>query len=106
MSTASDNRRLSAKRRQRPRIPRSDDDVLGAALRLIQAVGERATTADPDSSRALRLLELQVEEAWDQSVDGWRATGFSDGGIGSELGVSKQAVQQRWPRERRNDEPL
>lgn len=32
------------------------------------------------------------------AVAGWRDCGFSDSQIGRELGVTKQAVQQRWPR--------
>jgi hypothetical protein len=29
---------------------------------------------------------------------GWRRSGFSDTEIGRELGMTRQAVQQRWPR--------
>lgn len=82
----------------RPREPKSDEEVLKGVLRQVAAVGRRAGTADPDSARLLRLLEEEVEQAWAAAVAGWRETGFSDTEIGRELGVSKQAVQQRWPR--------
>ena len=33
-----------------------------------------------------------------EAVEGLRSSGFSDTEIGLVLGVTKQAVQQRWPR--------
>lgn len=90
----SDKVRLSAKTRQ----PRSDDDVADAAVRMIRALGRRAATADPDSARLLRMLVDELDQAFALAVAGWRSQGFSDSMIGSELRVTKQAVQQRWPR--------
>jgi hypothetical protein len=90
----SDKARLSARKAE----PRSDEDLVGAVLRLIDAVGRRAATADPDSAQHLRLIGEQLDAATVVAVRGWRAAGFSDSQIGRELGVTKQAVQQRWPR--------
>ena len=92
----SDNLDLSANRPQRP--PRDDEDVLQAVCRLIRAIGRRASAADPDSASWLRLLQDELDEAFATAVGGWRSAGFSDSQIGRELDVTKQAVQQRWPR--------
>jgi hypothetical protein len=89
----SDKRRLSAKRRE----PRSDEDVVEAVGRLVRAVGRRAAGGDPDSAVWLTYLRGELDGAFASAVAGWRRSGFSDGQIGRELGVSKQAVAQRWP---------
>jgi hypothetical protein len=73
--------------------------VAGVA-RLIAAVGRRAATADPDAARWLLLLQGALGSSFDRAVAGWRENGFSDTQIGRELGVTKQAVQQRWPRDK------
>lgn len=80
---------------------RSDEDVTEAIDRMVRALGRRIATADPDALRYLILIEESVAEAWSDSVAGLRESGFSDGQIGRELGVTRQAVAQRWPWRRR-----
>ncbi|MGC2652118.1 MAG: hypothetical protein WA317_00625 [Mycobacterium sp.] len=92
----SDNHPLSAKR---PQQPRDDEDVVMAVSRLVRAVGRRCAAGDPDSGVWLRMLRQELAEAESEAVAGWRDSGFSDSQIGRELGVTKQAVQKRWPRE-------
>jgi|tagenome__1003787_1003787.scaffolds.fasta_scaffold20973241_3 hypothetical protein len=77
---------------------RSDADVTDATARLIRACGRRLAEADPDDAALLRNLDEALADAWRFAVDGWRAAGISDAAIGRELGVTKQAVAQRWPR--------
>lgn len=89
-----DKRGLSRRRAE----PRSDSDVAQAIARQIKALAVRVATADPDAAKYLRLIEQQLTEAWADAVAGWRASGFSDSEIGTELSVTKQAVQQHWPR--------
>jgi hypothetical protein len=96
----SDKRALSAKRARRAKQPRSDEDIVDAVLRMVRAIGRRAATADPDHARLLRLVDEELAEAWRRAVAGWRADGFSDAQIGREIGVTKQAVQQRFPRDK------
>jgi DNA-directed RNA polymerase specialized sigma24 family protein len=85
--------------RDRPqRAERDDEDIVQAVARLIAAVGRRASAADPDSAHWLRYLAGELDDAFAAAVAGWRLSGFSDAQIGRELGVTKQAVQQRWPR--------
>jgi hypothetical protein len=78
--------------------PKTDEETVEGVGRLIRAVGRRAATADPDSAHWLRYLQGELDEAYLVAVAGWRDSGFSDSTIGRELGVTKQAVQQRWPR--------
>lgn len=95
----SDKATLSAKRRE----PRSDEDVVEAVGRLIRAVGRRAAGGDPDSAAWLNYLREELDDAFTAAVSSWRDSGFSDSQIGRELGVTKQAVAQRWPRKERTD---
>lgn len=91
----SDKASLSARTRQ---AQRSDDDVAEGIGRLVRALARRCAQADPDTAQLLRYLAGELDDAFSLAVAGWRASGFSDAQIGRELGVSKQAVQQRWPR--------
>lgn len=88
---------LSPDRRSAP-THRSDEDVAEAIARMIGALGRRCADADPDTAALLRLLQTELDDAFALAVAGWRAAGASDAQIGRELGVTKQAVQQRWPR--------
>lgn len=54
--------------------------------------------SDPDFAHLLTQVEDELAAAMKDAVTGWRSHGFSDSQIGRELGVTKQAVQQRWPR--------
>ncbi len=94
-----DNRELSPPpRSQAPhRSHRSDDEVAAAAARMIRALAKRLATADPDGAPLLAELDLELAAAWRKAVAGWRATGYSDAQIADQLGVTRQAVRQRWP---------
>lgn len=94
-----DKATLSPGTRQRSApIDRPDSAVAGATTRLIRAVGARAAQADPDAAELLLDLEAALGDAWRTAVDGWRRAGMTDGQIAEPLGVTKQAVAQRWPR--------
>jgi hypothetical protein len=85
-------------RRSRP-VHREDPDVVAGVLRQIRAVAKRLAAGDPAGAALLLLLDRDLERAWAIAVAGWRRAGFSDSDIGEVLGTTKQAVQQRWPRE-------
>lgn len=90
---------LSASERPRSApMHRPDSDVAAATARLVRAVGARAAQSDPDSAALLLELEEALALAWRTAVDGWRTAGITDGQIAEPLGVTKQAVAQRWPR--------
>jgi hypothetical protein len=78
---------------------RSDDEIAEAIGRMLRALGRRCADGDPDTAHLLRFLLGELDDAFADAVAGWRRSGFSDAQIGRELGVTKQAVQQRWPRQ-------
>ena len=77
----------------------SDEELAEAIVRMTRALGRRCAGADPDSAAYLRLVRDELAAAEAEAVKGWRVLGFSHADIGRELGVTKQAVQKRWPRE-------
>lgn len=74
-------------------------EVAGGAQRMIRAVGERI--ADTHELAYLERLEAAIVSARAVAVESLREAGYTDVAIGEELGMSRQAVQQRWPRARR-----
>lgn len=70
-----------------------------AVRRLVRALGKRIATEDPEALELLLALEGDLGEAWRVAVAGLRGSGFLDREIGEVLGCSRQAVEQRWPRE-------
>jgi hypothetical protein len=87
---------LPAKRPRRPY--RESQDVASGARRLVRALGRRLAEEDLDALELLLGLELELAQAWAVAVAGLRLTGASDRDIGAALGVTRQAVEQRWPR--------
>lgn len=89
---------LSAKRAPRRRAYRETHEIAAAVCRLVLAIGRRAAEGDPEDLAELFRIEDTVAIALAAAVDGLRAQGRSDSEIGRVLGVTKQAVAQRWPR--------
>jgi hypothetical protein len=77
---------------------RTDGEVAAAAVRMVTALGVRLAQDDPTEVVLLADVDAAVVWAYSNAVAGWREAQFSDAEIGRALGVSKQAVQQRWPR--------
>lgn len=80
---------------------RDTDEVAKAAGRMIAAVGKRLALDDPDSLYLLKQLEGEIAKATALAVEGMRANAHTDKAIGEALGMTRQAVQQRWPRTQR-----
>jgi hypothetical protein len=78
---------------------RETSDVAEAAGRIVLAVGRRVARQDPEDLDALMSLQAALDRSWRIAIDGLRASRYTDGEIGSHLGISKQAVAQRWPRQ-------
>jgi len=79
-----------------------DDSYAAGVVRLISKMGVRAS-ADVE---ALKWLAGAVEHARGAlaiAVDGCRARGYSDSEIGAALGISRQAVWKRFPRQPKVD---
>lgn len=77
---------------------RETSEVAIAVVRLIGSVGRRLADEDPTELEHLIAMEHALKEAYTVAVRGMRDSGFSDGEIGKQLGVTKQAIQQRFPR--------
>lgn len=77
---------------------RETPEVAGATRRLIKVIGKRVATEDPEDLRFLVQLEQELKQAWETAIAGIRSSGFTDREIGKELGTTRQAVEQRWPR--------
>lgn len=77
---------------------RETSDVAGAAVRMVRALGKRAGQEDPEDLRELLRVRAELDAAMGAAIEGLRAGGHNDIAIGEVLGMSRQAVQQRWPR--------
>jgi hypothetical protein len=88
------NAALTVSRRTRRVV--ENDEYAAFARRIIRAHGRRVAAGDPDALVALLALAQEVSDATGEAVRGLRATGFSWEDIATRLGVSRQAVQQRW----------
>jgi hypothetical protein len=95
LSGSTDNRSLSV---NRPRRGRETSDIADGVVRLIDALGRRVGEEDSELGQFARVREA-LDRAEAEAVNRLRSLGLSDALIGYELGVSKQAVQKRWPRE-------
>lgn len=89
---------LLPKRRQRSL--RETADVAAGVERQVKSLGRRVAKEDPESLGYLFTLNEALADAVRIAIEGQRRSGHTDGEIGEQLGTSRQAVEQRWPRER------
>jgi hypothetical protein len=73
-------------------------EFAGAAARMVKRLGIRLSMEDPDYLVFLVALDEKLEEAWRVAIAGQRGAKFTDREIGAQLGITRQAVEQRWPR--------
>ena len=79
-----------------------DDSYAAGVARLIRTMGVRAS-ADVEALKWLAGAVEHARGALAVAVDGCRARGYSDGEIGAALGISRQAVWKRFPRQPKVD---
>ncbi|WBC13787.1 hypothetical protein O7600_22060 [Micromonospora sp. WMMA1998] len=82
--------------RQKRREVVENDAFAAFARRIIRAHGRRVAAGDVEALRDLVALSTNIDEAIGEAVIGLRAFGYSWSEIGTRLGISKQAAQQRW----------
>ncbi|MFI1191832.1 hypothetical protein ACH4T9_00915 [Micromonospora sp. NPDC020750] len=82
--------------RQKRREVVENDEFAAFARRIIRAHGRRVATGDVEALRDLLALSDAIDQAVSDAVVGLRAFGYSWAEIGSRLGISRQAAQQRW----------
>ena len=76
-----------------------DDSYAAGVVRLIRKMGVRAS-ADLEALKWLAGAAEHARGALAVAVDGCRARGYSDAEIGAALGITRQAVGQRFGRKR------
>lgn len=79
---------------------RDTSEVAAAARRMVRAVGNRVAVEDTHDLNLLIGIQDELDVAWAKAVAGLRRSGNSDARIGEFLGISRQAVRQKYPHER------
>ena len=73
-----------------------NDDYAAFARRVLRAYARRVATGDIDALTAMTDLATEIDDAIGQAVTGLRGFGYSWADIGTRLGITRQAAQQRW----------
>jgi len=82
--------------RTRPRRWVENDDYAAFTRRILAAHGRRIARGDVEGLAVLAALAADVDAATATAVAGLRDAGYSWADIGSRLGMTRQAAQQRW----------
>jgi hypothetical protein len=75
-----------------------NDEYAAFARRVLRAYARRIATGDVEALTLMLGLSAEIDAAIGQAVKGLRAFGYSWAEIGSRLGITRQAAQQRWGR--------
>ena len=87
------NAALTSKRAR----PVVENDAYGAfARRILRAYARRVATGDVEALILMTGLAGDIDTAIGNAVTGLRGYGYSWAEIGSRLGITRQAAQQRW----------
>jgi hypothetical protein len=92
------NDALTPKRR---RPVTENSEYAAFARRILRAYSRRIATGDVESLSHLISLADEVDGAIQRAVNGLRDAGYSWAEIGTRLGITRQAAQQRWGGQRR-----
>ena len=87
------NRSLTPKRRRRAV---ENDDYAAFLGRIVRAYSRRVASGDIDALIDMTVLAADFDAAIGEAVTGLRAHGYSWADIGTRLGITRQAAQQRW----------
>ena len=87
------NHSLTTKRRRRVV---ENDEYAAFARRILRAYARRVADGDVEALTLMLGLSAEIDDAIGQAVTGLRGFGYSWAEIGSRLGVTRQAAQQRW----------
>ena len=77
---------------------RENDEYAAFARRVLRAYARRIADGDIETLTLMTDLAEEIDTAISQAVQGLRGFGYSWAEIGSRLGVTRQAAQQRWGR--------
>jgi hypothetical protein len=84
---------LTPKRR---RNPVENDEFAAFLRRVIRAYSRRVSAGDIDAIIGMANLSAELDTAIRDAITGLREHGYSWADIGTRLGVTRQAAQQRW----------
>ncbi len=73
-----------------------NDEYAAFARRVLRAHARRIGMGDVEALSLMLGLSAEIDTAIGQAVTGLRAFGYSWAEIGTRLGVTRQAAQQRW----------
>ena len=76
-----------------------NDEYAAFARRVLRAYARRIADGDIEALTVMTDLADEIDSAISQAVKGLRGFGYSWAEIGSRLGVTRQAAQQRWGRQ-------
>lgn len=71
-------------------------EYVAFARRILRAYARRVADGDVEALTLMLGLSAEIDTAIGQAVTGLRSFGYSWAEIGSRLGVTRQAAQQRW----------
>ena len=75
-----------------------NDEYAAFARRVLRAYARRVADGDVEALTLMTDLADEIDTAITQAVQGLRGFGYSWAEIGTRLGVTRQAAQQRWGR--------
>ena len=75
-----------------------NDDYAAFARRVLRAYARRVATGDVEALTQMTDLADEIDTAIGHAVQGLRGFGYSWAEIGTRLGITRQAAQQRWGR--------
>jgi hypothetical protein len=81
---------------KRPAKAIENDEYAAFLRRAIRAFGRRIAAGDIDALADAAFLSAQLDTAIKEAIIGLRNRGYSWADIGRQLGVTRQAAQQRW----------
>jgi hypothetical protein len=73
-----------------------NDEYAAFARRVLRAYARRVADGDVEALTLMLGLSAEIDTAISQAVTGLREFGYSWAEIGSRLGITRQAAQQRW----------
>jgi hypothetical protein len=81
---------------KRPRRQVENDEYAAFIQRILRACSRRVGDGDVEALALMLSLADEIDAAIAEAVKGLRARGYSWAEIGSRLGITRQAAQQRW----------
>ena len=73
-----------------------NDEYAAFARRVLRAYARRVADGDVEALTLMLGLSADIDDAIAQAVTGLKESGYSWAEIGSRLGITRQAAQQRW----------